>query len=59
MTQREQIDNRVRCVECTAEASPEAVGWRALLTVGDEDAEDVEEVAVYCPECTAREFNTP
>ena len=33
------------------------VGWRALFTVGDEDAKDVaEEVAVYCPECAAREF---
>ena len=29
---------------------------RAVLTVGDEDEEDVEEVAVFCPECAAREF---
>jgi hypothetical protein len=37
--------------------SPGALGWRALLTVGDEDAEDAEEVAVYCPACAAREFD--
>ena len=43
-------------VECGRIAPPGAVGWRALLTVGDEDAEDIEEVAVYCPECAAREF---
>jgi len=24
--------------------------------VGDEDAEEIEEVAVYCPVCAAREF---
>jgi len=30
------------CVECAAEASPDARGWQAYLTVGDEDAEDVE-----------------
>ena len=33
-------------------------GWRAYLT-GDEDAEDAEEVAVYCPACAAREFGGP
>jgi hypothetical protein len=41
------------------EAPQCAVGWRALLTVGDEDAEDEEQVAVYCPECAAREFGGP
>jgi hypothetical protein len=46
-------------VECGATAQPDAHGWRALLTVGDEDAEDVEEVAVYCPTCAAREFGDP
>ena len=30
-----------------------------VLTVGDEDAEDIEEVAVYCPACAAREFGGP
>jgi hypothetical protein len=37
------------CAECAALSPPGAVGWRADL-VGDED------VAVYCPECAAREF---
>jgi hypothetical protein len=36
-----------------------ARGWRALLTVGDEDTEDVEQVAVYCPECAERVLGTP
>jgi hypothetical protein len=44
------------CIECRAEAPPDAPGWRAYLTVGDEDAEDIEEVAVYCPTCAAMEF---
>ena len=47
------------CVECVAEAPPSAVGWRAVLTVGDEDAEEVEEVAVSCPTCAAMEFGGP
>ena len=34
-----------------------AAGWRALLTEGGEDAEDVEGVAIYCPECAAAEFD--
>jgi rubredoxin len=59
MTEREQIDHVLVCPECAAEAPPGAVGWHAVLTVGDEDAEDVEEVAVYCPECAAREFGGP
>lgn len=50
---------QLACVECAADASPDAHGWRALLTVGDEDAEDDEEVAVFCPECAAREFGGP
>jgi hypothetical protein len=47
------------CAECGGASPPDARDWRALLTVGDEDAEDVEEVAVYCPECAAREFGGP
>jgi hypothetical protein len=38
------------------DAIDEGSGWLAYLTVGDEDAEDVEEVAVLCPTCAAREF---
>ena len=30
-----------------------------MLAVGDEDAEDAEQVAVYCPECAARELGGP
>jgi hypothetical protein len=51
------------CTECGAIAPPDASGWRALLAVGDEDAEeaaeDVEEVGVYCPKCAVREFGGP
>jgi hypothetical protein len=44
------------CVECKAEASPDAVGWRAFIVgVGDEVDEN-EEVVTYCPECAEREF---
>jgi hypothetical protein len=59
MTEREQTDRVLVCVECVAEAPPGAVGWRAMFTVGDEDAEDEEMVAVYCPECAEREFGGP
>jgi hypothetical protein len=45
----------LRCVECVAETT-DALGWRALLTAGDEEAEDNDEVAVYLPKCAAREF---
>jgi len=45
----------LRCVECAAETT-DGLGWRAFLTVGDEDAEDEEQVAVYCSECAEREF---
>jgi hypothetical protein len=38
------------CVECAADADEAARGWRAFLTVD-------EEVATFCPECAAREFD--
>jgi hypothetical protein len=41
----------LRCVECATETT-DGVGWRALLTIDDE-------IAVYCPECAAREFDGP
>jgi hypothetical protein len=47
------------CAECGMVAIPDARGWRAMLAVADEDAEDVEEVAVYCPECAERGFDKP
>jgi len=41
MTEREQTEHMLTCVECAAEAPPDAQGWQAHLTVGDEHAEDV------------------
>jgi hypothetical protein len=37
------------CVECGAESSGEAGGWRAYLTIDDE-------AVVFCPDCAEREF---
>jgi hypothetical protein len=34
-------------------------GWLACLIVADEDAEDIDGVAMFCPECAAREFGGP
>jgi hypothetical protein len=45
-------------VECGTETE-DGLGWRAYLIVGNEDAEDIEEVAVDCPECAAMEFGGP
>lgn len=44
------------CAECGSDAAKDAKGWRAVLTVGDEGAEDVEGVAVFCPTCAERGF---
>jgi hypothetical protein len=52
-------DVSLACTECRDPAPPGAVGWLAYLTLGDEDAEDVAEVAVYCPGCADREFDRP
>jgi hypothetical protein len=44
------IGHDLECVECGRTSPPaEPAGWRAYLTVDDE-------VAVYCPDCAAREF---
>jgi hypothetical protein len=59
MIEREQTEHRLVCAECGKAAPPDARGWRGVLTVGDEDAEDEEAVAVYCPACAAREFDGP
>ena len=45
------------CAECGGTAPPGAHGWKGLLTVGDEAAEDEEQVAVFCPNCAEREFD--
>jgi hypothetical protein len=51
----EQSAETLRCVECGAR-STDGIGWRALLTAGDEEAEDHDEVAISCPQCAGREF---
>ena len=56
MTEPDQTTHVLVCAECVTEAPPGAVGWRGVLAVGDEDAEDAQEVAVYCLACAAREF---
>ena len=55
---RGQTGHVLVCLECCA-VTGDGTGWKAMLTVGDEDAEEVEEAAVYCPECAAMEFGWP
>ena len=55
---RDVTDTMLVCAACAA-VTEDGTGWKAMLTVGDEDAEDDEAVAVYCPECAAREFGGP
>jgi hypothetical protein len=59
MTEHDQTTRVLVCAECATEAPLGAVGWRGLLAVGDKDAADVLEVAVYCPTCAAMEFGWP
>ena len=49
------------CSSASSLAPPRRTATPAVpcFTVGDEDAEDVEEVAVYCPVCWEREFGGP
>jgi hypothetical protein len=49
-------DDHLICVECRAIAPPEVPGWRAFLVGVHDELDDEETVAVYCPECAAREF---
>ncbi len=51
----ERAKRALRCVECRSEAGKVAPGWQAYL-VSDPDTEDDEEIVVYCPDCTWREF---
>ena len=45
---------RLTCVECgRVHQAPVARGWRAYLTV---DEDESAEAIVYCPECAEREF---
>lgn len=45
------VAHELTCVECERTSPPESpVGWRTYLTVDDE-------LATYCPDCAAREFD--
>jgi Zn finger protein HypA/HybF involved in hydrogenase expression len=59
MSERDELVGHaevLRCDECGA-VSADGRGWRALLTVGPEEAEDEDDVAVLCPDCASREFD--
>ena len=43
-------EHQLICAECATEADPEARGWQAYIDCHDE-------VAMFCPACTEREFN--
>ena len=55
MIKRDQTEHILVCDVCIA-MTTDGIGWKAMLTIGDEDAEDVQEVVVCCPACAAREF---
>jgi DNA-directed RNA polymerase subunit RPC12/RpoP len=42
-----------KCVECGREQAADERGWKAYLTV---DEDEPAEAVVYCPECAEREF---
>jgi hypothetical protein len=48
------------CEECGREAETvgEALRWRAYLTAAIEEEGEGEGVAVYCPDCAQREFES-
>jgi len=45
---------RMTCEECDQDATGHAEGWEALLV--DLDADGLDEVVFYCPECWQREI---
>jgi hypothetical protein len=45
---------RLTCVECGREQDDGGRGWRAYLTV---DEDEPAEAVVFCPECAEREFS--
>ena len=47
---------RLTCVECAA-TSEDGTGWRAYPVGMDDEMDDEEMVAVYCPECAERQFS--
>jgi DNA-directed RNA polymerase subunit RPC12/RpoP len=44
---------RLTCVECGREQADDERGWKAYLTV---DEDESAEAVVYCPDCAVREF---
>jgi hypothetical protein len=46
--------NRLECVECRRVSRESERGWTAHLTAEDDGSESV---AIYCPECSEREFH--
>jgi hypothetical protein len=47
----------MQCEECGKSADVEAHGWKAFVFRHPEAEEEAEpQVAVFCPECAAREF---
>ena len=61
----ESSGDRLVCIECGRSADVYAHGWRAFVVPEVDDFEEMEqaeqadaELAVYCPECAAREFGT-
>jgi hypothetical protein len=58
---RERMGSQsLTCEECGREAETvgEALRWRAYLTAAIEEEGEGEGVAVYCPDCAQREFES-
>ncbi len=55
MVTRDQTDDVLVCDVCIA-MTTDGIGWKAMLTAGDEDNEELIGVAVWCPACAARDF---
>jgi hypothetical protein len=52
------VTHTIVCAECGDESEGKARGWRAYLFHQQSTASElVEEVAIYCPACAAREFD--
>jgi DNA-directed RNA polymerase subunit RPC12/RpoP len=51
-----EAERYIACQECGA-VTKDGKGWRAYLTVEDEDDLEPVEVVVLCPTCAAREFD--
>jgi hypothetical protein len=51
--QGEAAGSAIRCAECGAESDELASGWRAYLGRDFDEAEDEEEVVLFCPDCAS------